>query len=63
LKGQKKTLSNKDKKKLDLSRDRKEERQWKKGKGDGMDGAKDKSKRKGGKVGGGGKTKFRDRKK
>jgi len=34
FKGEKKKLSNKDKKKLDLERDRKEGRQWKKGKDD-----------------------------
>jgi len=53
LKGEKKKLSNKDKKKLDLSRERKEGRQWKKGKTDGMDAGK---KGKGGK-GGAGKAK------
>ena len=49
--GEKKKLSNKDKKRLDLSRDRKEGRQWKKGKDDGVD-----VKKKGGK-GGAGKAK------
>lgn len=48
---QKKHLSNKDKKKLDLSRDRKEGRQWKKGKEDAKDAGK-RDKKKAGKANG-----------